>query len=415
MYHWRVLLWGLLLCGAVLVLPGPVALAQEEQPVVRAVLFYSPTCPHCHYVMDEVLTPLQQQYGEQCDIMLVDVSHPDGQRVYQAAIQQFRIPDTRLGVPTMIVDETVLVGSQEIPMQFPGLLTSHLEAGGNDWPAIPGLPVEEEAPAAPADDSAAVEVPAAPADESAGESAAIAEESALAVEPQATDEASGVMATLARDPAGNALAVLLLVGMVGVVGYSVYTLRQSLQPAAEPQPAQGNGKSKGRAVASARGRGHAAHNGHTENPAAAKWRRWAIPALALLGLVVSGYLTYVETTAASAVCGPVGDCHAVQQSEYARLFGVPVGMLGIIGYIAILAVWAVGSFGAAPLSQRAWLALLVFAFGGTLFSIYLTFLEPFVIGASCLWCLTSAAVMGALLLLVLDPARQAWQGLQAAK
>ena len=36
-------------------------------------------------------------------------------------------------------------------------------------------------------------------------------------------------------------------------------------------------------------------------------------------------------------------------------------------------------------------------FGGTLFSIYLTFLEPFVIGAVCAWCLTSAVVMTLLL------------------
>jgi uncharacterized membrane protein len=37
------------------------------------------------------------------------------------------------------------------------------------------------------------------------------------------------------------------------------------------------------------------------------------------------------------------------------------------------------------------------AFLGTLFSIYLTFLEPFVIGATCMWCLSSAALMLALL------------------
>ena len=38
--------------------------------------------------------------------------------------------------------------------------------------------------------------------------------------------------------------------------------------------------------------------------------------------------------------------------------------------------------------------------GGVLFSIYLTFLEPFVIGATCAWCLSSAVIMTLLLLLV---------------
>ena len=41
-------------------------------------------------------------------------------------------------------------------------------------------------------------------------------------------------------------------------------------------------------------------------------------------------------------------------------------------------------------------ALFVLALAGAVFSIYLTFLEPFVIGASCVWCLTSAVVMGML-------------------
>jgi uncharacterized membrane protein len=36
--------------------------------------------------------------------------------------------------------------------------------------------------------------------------------------------------------------------------------------------------------------------------------------------------------------------------------------------------------------------------GGVLFSIYLTFLEPFVIGATCAWCLSSAVIMTLLLL-----------------
>ena len=43
-------------------------------------------------------------------------------------------------------------------------------------------------------------------------------------------------------------------------------------------------------------------------------------------------------------------------------------------------------------------ALWVMALAGTAFSAYLTFLEPFVIGATCVWCITSAVVVGLLLL-----------------
>jgi uncharacterized membrane protein len=41
----------------------------------------------------------------------------------------------------------------------------------------------------------------------------------------------------------------------------------------------------------------------------------------------------------------------------------------------------------------------VTAVAGVAFSVYLTFLEPFVIGATCAWCITSALLMTALLIM----------------
>ena len=123
-----------------------------------------------------------------------------------------------------------------------------------------------------------------------------------------------------------------------------------------------------------------------------------VPLLALAGLGVAAYLAFVETTATEAVCGPVGDCNTVQQSEYARLFGlVPIGVLGVAGYAAILIAWVAGTRAAPGVARPARLALLAMAFAGTAFSVYLTFLEPFVIGATCAWCVTSAVIMSALL------------------
>jgi uncharacterized membrane protein len=59
------------------------------------------------------------------------------------------------------------------------------------------------------------------------------------------------------------------------------------------------------------------------------------------------------------------------------------------------------------LAGLAWPALLTMTVFGTLFSIYLTFLEPFVIGATCAWCVTSAIVMTALLALTAAPGKRA--------
>jgi uncharacterized membrane protein len=132
-----------------------------------------------------------------------------------------------------------------------------------------------------------------------------------------------------------------------------------------------------------------------------------IPVLSVLGLGVALYLTYVETQQVAAVCGPVGDCNAVQASPYAELFGVlPVGLLGAGGYVAVIVAWAAGRF-APPDSAIAGLApmlLLAMALFGVLFSIYLTYIELFVILAVCIWCLTSAVLMTIIMVLGLRPA-----------
>jgi uncharacterized membrane protein len=145
-------------------------------------------------------------------------------------------------------------------------------------------------------------------------------------------------------------------------------------------------------------------------PALPAWLELAIPLLAIVGLGVAAYLAYVETQAVAAVCGPVGDCNTVQSSPYARLFGfLPVGVLGVIGYVGILLAWLGGRLGADKLAAYMPLALFGMAGFGVLFSLYLTYLEPFVIKAVCLWCLSSAVIITLLMLFSLKPAVQALQ------
>ncbi|HLE50524.1 MAG TPA: hypothetical protein VI755_00575, partial [Anaerolineales bacterium] len=69
----------------------------STEAVVHAVLFYSPNCGHCHLVITEVLPPLFEQYGEQLSIVGVDVTQPDGQVLFLAALQHFDLESS--GVP----------------------------------------------------------------------------------------------------------------------------------------------------------------------------------------------------------------------------------------------------------------------------------------------------------------------------
>jgi uncharacterized membrane protein len=118
--------------------------------------------------------------------------------------------------------------------------------------------------------------------------------------------------------------------------------------------------------------------------------RIAVAALALVGLGVAGYLTWVHYAELEPICaGGSGGCERVQNSDYAELAGVPVALLGVIGYAAILASLALpgdpGRFAGALL-----------AFAGFGFSAWLTYVELFEIDAICQWCVVSAVLMTAL-------------------
>ena len=49
---------------------------QPDLPVARAVLFMSPACSHCHYVITELLMGMAEEYGDRLEIVLIDVTQP---------------------------------------------------------------------------------------------------------------------------------------------------------------------------------------------------------------------------------------------------------------------------------------------------------------------------------------------------
>jgi uncharacterized membrane protein len=339
--------------------------ARSDDPSVRAVLFYSPTCPHCHQVMTQDLPPIMDRFDGRLQVLLVDVSVPAGETLYERAVATFGVTPDRLGVPTLIVGDVVLVGSREIPEQLPSLAERLLAAGGSDWPAIPGLadalpPGQPTATAAPAAaGEAPATTPSAPPAAAAGSTVAPGSPVATALE------------RAGRDPLGSTLAIAVLIGLLLSLGWV--------------------------AAAAWRARGRI-------GPGVP--RGW-IAAVAMAGLAVAGYLSFVELAGSAAVCGPVGDCNLVHASSYARVLGVPLGLLGAAGYAAILGCWFVARRARQARATAARYGLVGLAAAGTLFSAYLTFLEPFVIGASCAWCLASALLMDATLLL---GAASAWPG-----
>jgi len=338
--------------------------AQESPPIVHAVLFYSPSCGHCQYVITEVLPPLAARYGAQLQIIGFDVTHTNGQAMLYAAMDRFGLQEP--GVPLLVIDDLTLVGSQQIPDELPGLIEAYLKVGGVPWPDIPGL---EEVLVAAAQTATAEPITT----------------EGSVVPPRATTPAEDVGSVemqpsswqqrFASDPIANTIAVVVLLLMLAALIWALIRF------------------SRGRGASTKEPRGP-----------------WLIPALCLLGLVVAGYLAYIESTDTAAVCGPIGDCNTVQHSPYSHLFGVlSMGAFGLIGYSLMLIAWGLARFSKARIAVGATLGLFVLALLGTLFSLVLTFLEPFVIGATCAWCLTSALVMTLLLLSSASPAGRAFR------
>jgi uncharacterized membrane protein len=127
-------------------------------------------------------------------------------------------------------------------------------------------------------------------------------------------------------------------------------------------------------------------------------------ALAVIGVAMATYLSWVALDPnKEVVCAGVGDCHTVQNSEYAEIGGVPVAVFGLLMYLGLLALTGARVLGLGGPAVREALPSPTFALalGGVVYSAYLTYLELAVIDAICVWCVTSAAIVSVIFVLAL--------------
>lgn len=316
---------------------------QSEQPVVNAVLFWTNGCPYCSKVLTDVLPPIQDKYDSRLSILLIElVSSKDIDSLYTLG-EALGMTKEQIEVPFLLIDHTALVGVGEIDTRLVGLVEKYLASGGLAYPSMPVL--DELLP------------------------------KGIAYSSSGQFIHSVAQTTVETNATGMALAwgVMIFMGIALILSIVMILLAFQGKPM-----------------------------GDLKN-----WLDLAMPVLSIIGLGVSIYLTYIEVSHARAVCGPVGDCNAVQNSSYAKLFGVvPIGLVGALGYIAILVAWLWRRLRTDALSKIAGSAIFGMALFGTLFSIYLTYLELFVIRAVCIWCLSSAVIITVLMLLGLPSITQ---------
>jgi len=118
--------------------------------------------------------------------------------------------------------------------------------------------------------------------------------------------------------------------------------------------------------------------------------------LSLLGLADALYLTIEHLTGESVRCTILSGCSEVLSSRYAVVAGFPLAAIGAAAYFSVfsLATLAVFGYRAAGTLLTPLLAAMFIV------SLWLVYLQAFVIRQFCQYCLFSAAITSVLLLLV---------------
>ena len=118
---------------------------------------------------------------------------------------------------------------------------------------------------------------------------------------------------------------------------------------------------------------------------------WLATLLSVAGLFVALVLSLSEATGAIPPCGGSSGCATVAESAYSHIGSLPVAYLGVFGY-ALLLCFSVGAASSSG-ARKGLVGLSAIGFIG---SLAFTSISLFIIQATCLWCMASAAIMTAL-------------------
>ena len=114
----------------------------------------------------------------------------------------------------------------------------------------------------------------------------------------------------------------------------------------------------------------------------------AVAIVSVVGLADATYLTVQALTGETLSCGGSPDCFRVLGSSYAKVGGIPVAMLGALAYFSAFTFATFAAFGYARAPK--FLALMV----GMMFlaTLWLLYVQAFLLHAYCRYCLLSAAI-----------------------
>jgi len=126
-------------------------------------------------------------------------------------------------------------------------------------------------------------------------------------------------------------------------------------------------------------------------------KRMIVAALALAGIFISLYLTLYKLGVIGELSCSIGSCETVNTSKWSTFLHLPVALWGLLFYIEVFVISLVGTIPRFENEPFVSVLLVAEAAIGVLFSAWLTYLELAVIHAICIWCVTSAVVVTAIL------------------
>lgn len=129
-----------------------------------------------------------------------------------------------------------------------------------------------------------------------------------------------------------------------------------------------------------------------------KWLYRISIALAVLGVLVSAYMTVYKLTENNSMCLGSGDCATVNASAYSEVSGIPVAVIGVGGYLTILILLLTENKNKF-LNKNGTMIVFGLALFGFLFTLYLIYVETVLIRAYCPFCVTSQITMTILFIL----------------
>lgn len=119
--------------------------------------------------------------------------------------------------------------------------------------------------------------------------------------------------------------------------------------------------------------------------------------VALLGVADAIYLTVHHYTGEQVQCSIVAGCEQVLTSSYAEIAGIPLAAFGALAYFAAFSLAFLAAFG----NRAAWKIFGVQVVLMAAFTVWLVYLQAYVIGAFCQFCLASAAITTTLFIIFL--------------